>query len=450
VVSTDPATFAHTDPGVPESTWRTRAEWQSLRALQLPDRVRRVVVVAAHPDDETLGAAGLLAIAHRAGLAVEVVLLTDGEGSHPRSPSVSAEALGRRRVSEARAALGALSPRARLRTVGLADGGLAGHVDEVVDVLVDVVGEEGPHTLLVAPWRRDGHTDHDAAGRAAAVTARRTDATLWEYPVWLWHWCDPVDAPWADLWTLALPEQTVTDKVRAIALHRTQVEPLSRAPGDEVMLHADFVAHFARPYEAYLPSGPTADDALDRVHRDSPDPWGVRTRWYEQRKRAVTLAALPERRYGRALEVGGSVGALAEDLASRCDELVVLDESTEAVAAARSHLSPHEHAAVVRASVPEEWPDGWFDLVVVSEVGYFLGPARLRELAHRVDSCLTRGGTIVLCHWRHRAVGWPLDGDRVHEIWTSVSDLPVAVSHVEADFRLDVLTASTRHRAGAS
>ncbi len=89
---------------------------------------------------------------------------------------------------------------------------------------------------------------------------------------------------------------------------------------------------------------------------------------------------------------------------------------------------------------------GRFDLVVVSEVGYFLSPARLRELLHRAEASLTDEGVVVLCHWRHPIVGWPLDGPRVHEIWRHTTRLPVVAEHREADFLLDVLGDASDHR----
>lgn len=440
--------FTHTESGTAETEWSERPEWGDLRSADaLLSGRRRLVVVAAHPDDETLAAGGLIALAARAGLEVTVVLLTDGEASHPGSPTLSSHDLAGLRVEESRAALARLAPSATIERLGLPDGHLAVHADETVTGLVDVVGERGADTVVVAPWRHDGHADHDAAGRAAGVACRRTDAELWEYPVWLWHWCEPEQAPWADLHALALDPDVLAAKQEAVALHRTQVAPVSEQPGDEAVLHGDMLAHFARPFEVFLRLDVPADDSLDELHASSSDPWQVRTSWYEQRKRAVTLAALPHERYGCALEVGGSVGALAEDLATRCDRLVVVDESEAAVETARSSLRGLGNVEVLHGSVPEDWPDGPFDLVVVSEIGYFLSPARLRRLVTRVDASLTDDGAVVLCHWRHPVRGWPLDGPRVHELWTGTSALPVVATHIEGDFRLDVLSTSSAHRA---
>ncbi|WP_020144367.1 bifunctional PIG-L family deacetylase/class I SAM-dependent methyltransferase [Terracoccus sp. 273MFTsu3.1] len=442
--------FTHSEPGTAETRWRERPEWADLGpADALLSGCGRLVVVAAHPDDETLAAGGLIVLAARAGLEVTVVLLTDGEASHPASPTLSSRDLATLRVEESRAALARLAPSATIERLGLPDGRLADCPAETVAGLVDVVGERGGDTVVVAPWRYDGHADHDAAGRAAGVACRRTDAVLWEYPLWLWHWCEPERAPWSDLHGLALDADVRAAKQEAVALHRTQVAPVSGEPGDEAVLHEDMLAHFARPLEVFLRLELPTDDSLDELHDSSDDPWQVRTSWYEQRKRAITLAALPRERYGRALEVGGSVGALAEDLATRCDRLVVVDESEAAVEAARSSLRGLEHVEVVSGSVPEDWPEGPFDLVVVSEVGYFLSPARLRRLVSRVDASLSDDGAVVLCHWRHPVRGWPLDGPRVHELWTGSSALPVVATHLEADFRLDVLSTSTAHRAGS-
>lgn len=444
--------FTHSEAGTPETRWRERPEWDRAVPLAHPagTGAQRVVVVAAHPDDETLGAGGLMRLAAEAGLEVVVVLLTDGEGSHPRSPTTRPSELARRRVRESHEALRGLAPEGTLHRLGLPDGSVEDHEDTVVTALVDVVGEEGARTLLVSPWRWDGHCDHDAAGRAAAVAAWRTGAALWEYPVWLWHWCDPADAPWQALRVLALPEAVRQAKGAAVGLHRTQVTALSAANGDEPVLHQGMLAHFQREFEVFVSAGPARDDALERLHESAADPWEVRTSWYEQRKRHVTLGALPHRRYSRALEVGGSVGALAAELSRRCDELVVVDESASATRAARGSLHETDGTCSVnveRCSVPEEWPDGIFDLVVVSEVGYFLSPDRLRRLVARVESALAEDGAVVLCHWRHPVRGWPLDGARVHEIWREESTLPLAVTHVETDFRLDVLSRTTSHLA---
>lgn len=445
------AAFHHADTGTPEPEWVARREWACVPPLTLDlADTTRLVLVAAHPDDETLGAGGLLATAAAADLHIEVVLLSAGEASHPDSSTHSPGDLATLRVEETRAAVALLAPRARLVLVGLPDGDLDSHADELVDAIVRAVGEHGPTTLLAAPWRHDGHADHEAAGRAAAVAAHRTDARLIEYPIWLWHWAAPDHAPWSRLRALPLDGAVLARKSHAISVHRSQVAPLSATPGDEALLHPGMLEHFVRGHETFVEEAPTPDAVFDRVHGDTADPWDVDASWYEERKRDLTLAALPHRRYRRALEVGCSIGALTARLATRCDEVLALDGSRVAVASATTRLAQTPNVRVERAHLPEAWPDGRFDLVVVSEVGYFLSPARLRRLIARAEASLADDGVVVLCHWRHPIVGWPLDGPRVHEVWRRSTRLGVVAEHREADFLLDVLGDTSDHRQGPS
>lgn len=182
-------------------------------------------------------------------------------------------------------------------------------------------------------------------------------------------------------------------------------------------------------------------DYFARVYAGSDDPWGFRSRWYEQRKRAVTLAALDRPRYLRAFEPGCSVGVLTAGLADRCDTLLASDVDPTAVEAARAAVGGGGNVTVQCRSVPADWPDGEFDLVVVSELGYYLDVASLDELVGRVTGSLSAGGALLLCHWRHPVADYPLPGDVVHERFRVRSGLVHAVRHEEEDFALDLLTA---------
>jgi len=429
--------FRHDEAGTPAAAWAPY-----LAGLPAPDLegLERLVVLAAHPDDESLGAGGLLARAGRGGLDVVVVAATDGEASHPDSPTHTATQLARLRRVELRTALGAVAPGAALHALGHPDGRLAEHEAELVARLVDLVGD-GRRTLLVAPWRTDGHPDHEAAGRAAATAAARTGARLLEYPIWFWHWAEPGADGWELFRVLPLDDAEHAAKQAAQAAHRSQVLPLSEGPGDEVLLGADLLRHFAGRREAYVADAPH-DAALDDLHADRADPWGVDSRWYETRKRALLLAALPRPRFRHGVEVGGSTGALARDLAARCDRLEVLDASPHAVAAARERLAGLPGVQVRQAAVPGGWPEApgdGFDLVVLSEVGYFLSPADLDGLVGRVAASLAPDGVLVLAHWRHPVAGWPLDGADVHRRFTDAGLRPVVARYADRDVELLVL-----------
>lgn len=432
--------FTHDGPGTRAEEWQRHPRWATPPVLELTNEgepCTRLVVVAAHPDDESLGAGGLIAAAHEAGLAVYVVLLTAGEASHPDSPTTDRQALAKRRLAEAEHALGVLAPGAPLVFLGARDGDVEAIVEGVTTSLVDLVGD-GRRTLLAAPWTGDGHPDHEAAGRAAAAAARRTGARLLQYPIWMWHHLDPDRAPWDRMRRLDLSGELLARKTLAIHAHGSQVRPLSDQPGDEVLLPAGVLAHFATRVEHFVTED-AADDALDELHRTSPDPWGVDERWYEERKRLLTLAALPRRRFRRALEVGCSRGALAEDLAGRCEQVVAVDSSPAAVAQAGRRLRDVPGTSVLELDVPDGWPDGLFDLVVVSESGYFLSPAQLDGLVERIRESLTEDGVVLLCHWRHPVTGWVLDGGQVHERFRDSPLPPQAATYQDPDVEIVVL-----------
>ena len=172
---------------------------------------------------------------------------------------------------------------------------------------------------------------------------------------------------------------------------------------------------------------------FDRLYADSEDPWGFQSRWYERRKHALTLAVLPLPRFGSALEVGCSIGVLTAGLAERCERLVAIDPSARALAAARQRVPGVEFH---QGAVPDDWPAGTYDLVVLSEVGYYLDTADLSALLDYTAADLAPDGFVVACHWRHPVEDYPQTGDAVHE---SMADRWPRQSRVEeADFLLDV------------
>lgn len=429
--------FSHAQPGTPAASWHEAEQRREVPEVDLT-RFRRVVVLGAHPDDETLGAGGLIAQAHRLGLEVVVAVATRGERSHPGSPTHTAEQLADLRSAELISAVTTLSPGGAPSLLHLPDGEVSAHEQELTAHLVTLIGD-GRDTLVVATWRGDGHPDHEAVGRAGATAAARTGAHLLEYPVWFWHWAQPTDAPWRAARRLSLADDDQDKKAAAIAAHRTQVAPLSPAPGDEALLSRDFLEHFTTDHEVYWQIAP-ADHALDELHREHADPWGVDRRWYERRKRDLLLAALPRERFARGVEIGCSTGALTEDLAARCDSLIAVDSSTTAVAAATRRLAHHPHVKVEHASVPDEFdPAEQLDLVVLSEVAYFLSRAALEVLAARVTASLTDNGVVVLCHWKHEIEGWPLDGPTAHDLLRSADLPPVIAQYRDRDVEILVM-----------
>lgn len=175
---------------------------------------------------------------------------------------------------------------------------------------------------------------------------------------------------------------------------------------------------------------------FDRLYADGPDPWGFRTRWYEARKRALTIACLPDRRYRSAFEPGCSIGVLTDALAERCDHVLAMDVSDRALAEASAILP--SSVSLVRGRVPDDWPGRRFDLVVVSEIGYYFEHGECQRLA---GLAAASAGDLVAVHWRHPVDDYPLIGDDVHEHLAAAAaaeGMTSLVRHLEEDFLIDV------------
>ena len=180
------------------------------------------------------------------------------------------------------------------------------------------------------------------------------------------------------------------------------------------------------------------DDAyFERIYADGHDPWGFESRWYEARKYQLTMAALPRQRYRRAFEPGCAIGVLSAQLAARCDALCATEPMAAIVARARERLAPWPGAKVEVGALPEQWPEGRFDLVVASEVLYYLTEEGLDEVLAEMARRLEPGGHLVAVHWRLET-DYPLTGDAVHERLGAASFLERRLSCSEREFRLEV------------
>jgi LmbE family N-acetylglucosaminyl deacetylase len=460
-------TFAHADAGTAEDEW-LRAGVDLLPELPLDGAElagRTVVVLAAHPDDETLGAGGLIARLVDLGAAVRVVLCSAGEASHPHSPTTTPGELARLRVREFENAMAALGVGARWTNLRLPDGQLGRHRPAIRDALRaavrnaavrDAGGSLPSDVVLVAPLRGDGHPDHDVVGSVAAELAEAEGHGLLEYPIWYWLWANVADARWRSWVRSELTARGREAKSAALQAHRSQIEPLSGRPGDEALLQERFVDHFRRTWETFAwtpPSGGnTAADAervFDAVHLASSDPWDYSSSWYEKRKRDLTMAALPDPRYARGLELGCSTGVLSAELAQRCEQLLCVDASSQALASADARLADNPGATTAHMTVPTQWPDGRFDLIVISEVGYYLSRAELDAVLDKSVDSLLPGGTLVMCHWRHPISGWSLDGDSVHAAARGRLPWPSAAVYREKAFILETFIAAAAGSADA-
>ena len=183
---------------------------------------------------------------------------------------------------------------------------------------------------------------------------------------------------------------------------------------------------------------------FDALFANSDDPWAFRTRWYEHRKRDLTLAALPRQRYGRIFEPGCANGELSLRLAERCDALLCMDLSPRAVTLARDRLSGHAHVQVLEGCLPQDWPAGTFDLVVISEWAYYLTPDAFGEIIERIRESLTPDGAVLACHWLHPIEGCPMEGHEVHQVLARHLAMERTLHHAERDFLLEMWSKDPR------
>ena len=178
---------------------------------------------------------------------------------------------------------------------------------------------------------------------------------------------------------------------------------------------------------------------FDAMYEADDDPWRFASSPYEREKYAASLAALGGRRFSAGLEIGCSIGVLTEHLAACCDALLAIDVAEAAIEKARSRCA----ALPVRFEnrlIPADWPAGRYDLIVLSEVLYYLAAPDLVKTAALAASALNPGGGVLLVHYLGET-DYPLDGDEAAELFIEASQLDRVVASRAPLYRIDVLKA---------
>jgi LmbE family N-acetylglucosaminyl deacetylase len=226
-------------PIVEELEWRRRLDGLPLWE---PPRMD-TLVISPHPDDETLGAGGLIASLCSQGIKVNVVAVTEGENAYDDGIDIREV-----RELEQNAALARLGvAAASVHRFRMTDSGVAENEQRLIQLLLPQVSET---THVVAPWQKDFHPDHEACGRAAVSVARSKAAPLTSYFFWTWHRGTVELLEGLQLVVFPIGTEERRAKHEALLCHRSQLKHASGEP----ILPEYLLGPVYWPFEVYLPS----------------------------------------------------------------------------------------------------------------------------------------------------------------------------------------------------
>ncbi|VCU70441.1 biotin biosynthesis protein BioC [Pigmentiphaga humi] len=182
---------------------------------------------------------------------------------------------------------------------------------------------------------------------------------------------------------------------------------------------------------------------FEALYRNHPDPWSVRSAWYERRKLGLLMAALPRERYRCALELGCGTGQATVELAARSDAVLAVDGAPTAAARCQEALAQRGtiNARVYLLDLPGQWPlaaGAAVDLIVVSELAYYFSDDALRRFIQCCSRSLAPGGDWAMCHYTLPFHDRLQDTARLHRAVDDTAGLRRIVTHDDARFRLDI------------
>ncbi len=163
-------------------------------------------------------------------------------------------------------------------------------------------------------------------------------------------------------------------------------------------------------------------DYFEEVYRNNDDPWNFETSEYEAAKYEATLSALPRENYKSAFEIGCSIGVLTASLAKKCQSLLAVDVSEKAIEQAKKRCADLPNVRLEKMEIPKEFPAEKFDLILISEVGYYLSSTDWRVASEKVFAHLSIQGQIILVHWTPIVEDYPQTGDAVHDSFAEFAE----------------------------
>ncbi len=383
------------------------------------------VVLAPHPDDDILGAAMLMRQARERGIACGVVFLTSGDASHFH-PDWPPDRLARTRQVEALYALSTLLGEAPpVLFCELPDGKVGERWDDsTIELVTAFCRAIGAHALVTtAPT--DDHDDHKAAfGIASVLWWNGAVAALWAMPVG----SRIAGQEPGDMFQVLISDGQANAKRAAIDAHATQrgavFAPEAGFTLDNAMIEPFLHREFFWPVAGIDPGreAPNDPDEFNTLFSQGPDPWNYDEAPYEQERFNRTVAALDGRKFHHGLEIACAAGVLTERLAPHCTHLIAVDASHEAIAHARRRLRRWPHVEIRHAIMPDQMPAGRFDLIMLSDVLYYLGLRGLIDFVATALSHTAPGAMVVLVNYLG-PMGIAVNGDMAAEAAIAIARL---------------------------
>ncbi|MFW0715559.1 PIG-L family deacetylase [Pedobacter sp. N23S346] len=416
------------------------------------NQIKRCLVLAPHPDDESLGCGGLIRILVQKDCEVRVILITDGSMSHPHSVTYPTARLADLRKTEMITALERLGLGAeKLSCYESADSAMPALGEDGFDPLSkrlkDDLASFLPQLILV-PYELDPHRDHRATFQLLFAALKKVPAykpVIWEYPIWLYENAMESDLPQLEPGELKCLDiiEHLMHKRAAIDAHQSQTTRLIHDDPKGFILTENMISNFLTGNEYFMerkksnPTDTLSKEYFETLYGGNPDPWSFETSEYEKSKYEATIAAIPEGKYAEALEIGCSIGVLTQMLSRKCDHLTAMDISETALQKARARMEGDPKVSFIHGGIPTDYPMQNFNLIVMSEVGYYLSKEDLLKARVLILDTLKTDGILVLVHWTHFVADYPLTGDEVHDSFENVG-----LSHIKGertdDYRLDV------------
>lgn len=401
---------------------------------QLATQLGNTLVLAPHPDDESLGAGGLIRELRNQGVQVYIVFITSGGASHPNSQSYPPSRLAALRKSEAREACKLLGvendnivflerPDGALQEIGEQDKA------DIISDIQNILEFKNIKTMLI-PWRRDPHPDHMATYQIArqAVT-ENIDLQIVEYPIWLWHLATPASWPSTgevDKYKLNI-NQVLDIKSQAIFAHKSQTSTLIDDDPKGFILTEDLLKPFLQDFEYYFFKPKDKNEGLnktyfDNLYSNNKDPWNFTESDYEHRKYERIDHLINGYHYEKALELGCSIGIQSRYFAKHCSSLLAVDISNSAIETAKE-LNPDLHGVTFKQmDITEIFPNDVYNFISMCELGYFLSPPVLASTFNRIRENLSMNGHFLMVHWTSFVREFPMSGKEVHKVFELLNE----------------------------